>query len=111
VATDGTEALDFVFGMGKYAGRDVDRLPRLVILDLKLPKVDGLEVLRRLKASERTRSIPVVILTSSREEMDIVRSYAAGVNSYVVKPVEFEAFSRAVSQIGSYWLSLNQPSC
>lgn len=111
VASDGTEALDFVFGTGKYAGRDVDRLPRLVILDLKLPKVDGLEVLRRLKASERTRSIPVVILTSSREEMDIVRSYAAGVNSYVVKPVEFEAFSRAVSQIGSYWLSLNQPSC
>jgi CheY-like chemotaxis protein len=111
VASDGTEALDFVFGTGKYQGRDVDHLPRLVILDLKLPKVDGLDVLRRLKSNEKTRSVPVVVLTSSREETDIVRSYAFGANSYVVKPVEFEAFSRAVGQIGSYWLSLNQPPC
>jgi two-component system, response regulator len=111
VVSDGTEALDFVFGTGKYSGRGADRLPRLVILDLKLPKVDGLEVLRRLKSNERTRSIPVVVLTSSREETDVVRSYALGVNSYVVKPVEFEAFSRVVGQIGSYWLSLNQPPC
>ncbi len=111
VASDGTEALDFVFGTGRHAGRDIERIPRLVILDLKLPKVDGLEVLRRLKTDERTRSVPVVVLTSSREELDIGKSYELGANSYVVKPVEFEAFSRAVGQIGSYWLSLNQPLC
>jgi CheY-like chemotaxis protein len=110
-ASDGTEALDFVFGSGPFAGRKSEQLPRLVILDLKLPKVDGLEVLRQIKADERTMRIPVVVLTSSREETDIVRSYGLGVNSYVVKPVEFEAFSRAVGQIGAYWLGLNQPPC
>jgi CheY-like chemotaxis protein len=110
-AADGTEALDFIFGTGSFAGRSRDQLPKLVILDLKLPKVDGLEVLRQLKADERTRKIPVVVLTSSREETDILRSYGLGVNSYVVKPVEFEAFSRAVGQIGAYWLALNQPPC
>jgi two-component system response regulator len=110
-AADGSEALDYLFGTGPFAGRSRDHIPKLVILDLKLPKVDGMEVLRRLRADEQTRHIPVVVLTSSREETDILRSYAFGVNSYVVKPVEFEAFSRAVGQIGAYWLALNQPPC
>jgi CheY-like chemotaxis protein len=105
---DGEEALDFLFAEGRYAVREGQRLPRIVCLDLKLPKVDGLEVLRRLRSDPRTRTLPVVVLTSSREERDVVESYRLGVNSYVVKPVEFEAFARAVSELGLYWLLLNQ---
>ncbi len=102
VCRDGTEALDFFFNGGT-------RVPKVVLLDLKLPKVDGLEVLRRLKDDPRTKSIPVVVLTSSREEPDIERAYALGANSYIVKPVDFDAFARAVSDVGLYWLLLNHP--
>jgi two-component system response regulator len=108
---DGAEALDFLFGTGAYAGRDVTRRPKVVLLDLKLPKVGGLEVLRRMRADARTRTIPVVVLTSSREEGDLVASYRLGVNSYVVKPVDFERFFAAVSQLGVYWTALNQVPC
>lgn len=106
---DGAEALDFLFGTGEYAGRDLNQRPRVVLLDIKLPKVDGLEVLRQIKADERTRSIPVVMLTSSREDRDIVEGYQLGVNSYIVKPVEFEQFTTAVRDLGMYWLLLNRP--
>src|SRR5438094_160078 len=109
VARDGAEALDFFFGDGSHPLRDIGVVPKVVLLDLKLPKVDGLEVLRRLKADERTRAIPVVILTSSREEPDIAAAYRLGANSYIVKPVDFEAFARAVSEVGLYWLLLNEP--
>lgn len=109
VATDGAEALDLFFGKGEYVGHPVARLPRLIMLDLKLPKVDGLEILRRLKADERTKLIPVVVLTSSREENDRVKSYHYGANSYIVKPVEAESFFEAVKKIGLYWLLLNEP--
>ncbi len=109
VARDGAEALDFFFGDGSHPLRDIGVVPKVVLLDLKLPKVDGLEVLRRLKADERTRTIPVVILTSSREEPDIAAAYRLGANSYIVKPVDFEAFARAVSEVGLYWLLLNEP--
>lgn len=105
---DGEEALEFLFATGRYADRTGARHPRIVCLDLKLPKVDGIEVLRRIRGDERTRHIPVVVLTSSREERDIVETYRLGVNSYVVKPVEFEAFAKAVSELGMYWLLLNQ---
>ncbi len=108
VAHDGAEALDFIFQTGAFAHR-TDSNPRLILLDLKLPKVDGLDVLRRIKADPRTRSIPVVVLTSSREERDIVESYQLGVNSYITKPVDFEQFADAVQHIGYYWLLLNQP--
>jgi two-component system response regulator len=108
---DGAEALDFLFGTGAYAGRDVTRRPKVVLLDLKLPKVGGLEVLRRMRADARTRTIPVVVLTSSREEGDLVASYRLGVNSYVVKPVDFERFFAALSQLGVYWTALNQVPC
>lgn len=107
---DGEQALDFLFCSGGYAGRSPENRPRLILLDLKLPKVDGLEVLQRIKADPATRAIPVVMLTSSREERDLVESYQLGVNSYVVKPVDFEQFSEAVRQLGLYWLLLNQPS-
>ena len=108
VARDGAEALDYLFGRGAYAGRDRTILPAVVLLDLKLPKVDGLEVLRRLREDERTRRLPVVILTSSREEQDLARGYSLGANSYVVKPVEFDAFMHAIGQLGLYWMMLNE---
>lgn len=104
---DGAEALDWIFGCGDYAGRDVAQKPKVILLDLKLPKVDGLEVLRRIRADERTRLIPVVVLTSSREQRDVVESYKLGVNSYIVKPVSFENFSAAVAELGHYWLFVN----
>lgn len=106
---DGVEAMDFLFGTGVYAGRDINKTPKVILLDLKLPKVDGLEVLRRIKADERTRTIPVVVMTSSHEERDIVESYKLGVNSYIVKPVDFEQFTEAVRALGMYWVLLNQP--
>ena len=108
VVRDGAEALEFLFATGAYAHRRVEHHPKVVLLDLKLPKVDGLEVLRRLKTDPRTRLTPVVVLTSSREERDLVESYQFGVNSYIVKPVDFEQFAEAVKQIGLYWLLLNQ---
>ena len=109
VVRDGAEALEFLFGTGAYANRSINRPPKVILLDLKLPKVDGMEVLKRIKADKRTRPIPVVVLTSSREERDIVESYQLGVNSYITKPVDFEQFTEAVRQVGLYWLLLNQP--
>jgi two-component system response regulator len=109
VARDGAEALDFLFGTGLYAGRAVENTPKLVLLDLKLPLVDGVEVLRQIKAEPQTQMIPVVVLTTSREDRDIVDSYRLGVNSYIVKPVDFDQFAEAMRQIGLYWLLLNQP--
>lgn len=109
VVHDGAEALDFLFAQGKYGSRDILNRPKVVFLDLKLPKVDGLEILRRVKSDEKTRMIPIVVLTSSREEQDVIESYKLGVNSYIVKPVDFEKFIEAVSHLGLYWLLLNQP--
>lgn len=108
--TDGAQALDFLFCTGDYASRNRENRPKVILLDLKLPKVDGLEVLQRIKADSNTRTIPVVMLTSSREERDLVESYQLGVNSYIVKPVDFEQFIEAVRQLGLYWLLLNQYS-
>lgn len=108
VARDGNAALDFLFGAGEHAGRDVSRLPAVILLDIKLPKVSGLEVLERIRADERTRLAPVVMLTSSSEEQDKVRSYRLGANSYVRKPVEFGAFVEAVAQLGLYWVLFNE---
>lgn len=109
VMRDGAEALEYIFGTGAYAGHNVNNHLKVILLDLKLPKVDGLEVLRQVRADPRTRTIPVVVLTSSREERDIVESYTLGVNSYIVKPVDFEQFTDAVRTLGLYWLLLNQP--
>jgi len=109
VARDGAEALDFIFCEGAHAGRNIEDTPKVILLDLKLPKVDGLEVLQRIKGDPRTRHIPTVVLTSSKEQGDIVKSYQTGVNSYIVKPVNFESFASAVRDLGMYWVLLNQP--
>ena len=109
VARDGVQALDYLFGQGPHAGRDTTETPQVVLLDLKLPKVDGLEVLRRLRADDRTRLLPVVILTSSNEDQDRINGYGLGANSYVRKPVDFDAFVTATAQLGLYWLVLNEP--
>jgi two-component system response regulator len=108
VVRDGEEALDFIFCRNQYAGRSLQSPPKVILLDLKLPKVDGLEVLKEIKSNEQTKEIPVVVLTSSREERDIVKSYALGVNSYIVKPVDFQQFTDAVQKLGCYWVLLNQ---
>jgi two-component system, response regulator len=107
---DGAEALEFLFGTGQFEGRDINRKPRVILLDLKMPKVGGLEVLSRIKSDQRTKAIPVVVLTSSKEHPDIEMCYQLGVNSYIVKPVEFESFLKAVSDLGLYWMLLNQPA-
>ena len=106
---DGAEALDFIFAGGAYSGRQMADGPKVILLDLRLPKVDGMEVLRRVKGDERTRAIPVVVLTSSKEDRDVAESYKLGVNSYISKPVEFDAFAKTVSELGMYWLLVNHP--
>ena len=108
VARDGAEALDFLFGTGQYADRDIKETPQVVLLDLKLPKLDGLEVLRRLRKDERTKLLPIVVLTSSTEEQDMIESYSLGANSYILKPVDFNQFAEAIRQLGLYWLVLNE---
>ena len=105
---DGVEAIDFLFGKGQYAERDINNRPKLILLDLKMPKMDGIEVLEMIKSNELTKKIPVVVLTSSREHPDIERSYSLGANSYIVKPVEFDGFMKAVTELGLYWILLNQ---
>jgi len=106
---DGEEALDFLFGTGKFAGRDVTIRPRLILLDLKMPKVDGMQVLAKVKSNDSTKKIPVVILTSSKEDPDLSKCYELGANSYIVKPVEFDSFINAVTELGMYWMLLNHP--
>ena len=108
VATDGEEALDYLFGTGKWVGRDMNMMPEVVLLDINLPKIDGLEVLRRMRADNRTKLLPVVILTSSKEQKDLIDGYALGANSYIRKPVNFKQFTEAISQLGLYWLVLNE---
>jgi CheY-like chemotaxis protein len=109
VARDGVEALDFIFCEGAHTARKIENMPKLILLDLKLPKVSGMEVLRRIKGDPRTKMIPVVMLTSSKEQKDVIESYGLGTNSYIVKPVDFESFAEAVQKLGMYWLLLNQP--
>lgn len=109
VVRDGSEALDFIFGAGEYANRSIDDGPTVVMLDLKLPKLDGVEVLRKIRANSRTKYLPVIMLTSSREERDIAECYSLGVNSYIVKPVDFDKFVDAIQTFGTYWLTINQP--
>lgn len=109
VVRDGVQALDFLFGTGSHAGRDLTQMPQVILLDLKLPRIDGLEVLRRMRSDERTRLLPVVILTSSNEDRDRFEGYGLGANSYVLKPVDFSQFMEAVRQLGLYWLVLNEP--
>lgn len=109
VVRDGQEALEYVFCTGRYATRDIKDQPNVILLDIKLPYVDGLEVLRRIKQDQRTRTIPVVMLTSSREERDLIESYRLGVNSYIVKPVDFDQFKESARSLGMYWLLLNRP--
>ncbi len=108
VAKDGVEALDYLFGAGIYAGRDTSVMPVVTLLDLKLPKIDGLEVLKRVRANDKTKLIPIVILTSSKEENDIINGYSLGANSYIRKPVDFEQFNIAVRELGLYWILLNE---
>jgi two-component system response regulator len=109
VAKDGVEALDYLFGVGMHAGRDVKELPVVILLDLKLPKIDGLEVLKRIRQDERTKLLPVVILTSSAEQKDVINGYKLGANSYVRKPVDFDQFAKAIKHLGLYWLIWNEP--
>jgi CheY-like chemotaxis protein len=109
IARDGVEAMEFIFCEGPYVGRKIEDGPKVILLDLKLPKIDGLEVLQRIKSDPRTQHIPVVVLTSSKEQSDVVESYRLGVNSYIVKPVNFEQFAESVQQLGMYWLLLNHP--
>ena len=108
VARDGAEALDYLFGAGVYTGRDMSVMPQIILLDLKLPKIDGLEVLRRLRNNERTKLLPVVVLTSSKEDRDLTECYSLGANSYIRKPVNFAQFTEAIRQLGLYWLVLNE---
>jgi two-component system, response regulator len=105
---DGVEAIDFLFGIGIYAGRDVNYIPKVILLDLKMPRIDGIEVLQKIKANELTRKIPIVILTSSKEDPDIEKCYSLGANSYIVKPVDFDGFHKIVSKLGLYWVLINQ---
>lgn len=109
IAHDGEAALDYLFGRGEHKGRDLSEMPALTLLDLKMPKVDGLDVLRQMRANPLTRHLPVVILTSSREDTDVIKSYASGCNAYVTKPVDFDQFAEAVRELGLFWLILNQP--
>jgi two-component system, response regulator len=109
VAEDGQEALDYIFGNGKYANRDINQLPTIILLDLKLPKISGLEVLKKIRAAEKIKRLPVVILTSSKEEQDVAASYDLGVNSYIRKPIDFNQFAEAIKYLGLYWLVINEP--
>ena len=109
VAKDGVEALDYLFGTGIYAGRDTSVMPVVTLLDLKLPKIDGFEVLKRVRSNERTKLIPIVILTSSKEDDDIINGYSLGANSYIRKPVDFEQFTEAIRELGLYWILINEP--
>lgn len=109
VAEDGQEALDYIFGKGKYTSHDINQIPTLILLDLKLPKISGLEVLKRIRAAEKIKRVPVVILTSSKEDQDVAASYDLGVNSYIRKPIDFNQFADAIKYLGIYWLVINEP--